>query len=68
MISINNLSYLIGDRPLYEKASLHIKPQDRIGLIGLNGKGKSTLLRLIIGDYQATEGDISKSKDCTIGF
>ncbi len=68
MIAINNLSYLIGDRPLYEKASLHIKPQDRIGLIGLNGKGKSTLLHLIIGNYQATEGEISKSKDCTIGF
>ena len=68
MIAINNLSYLIGDRPLYEKASLHIKPNDRIGLIGLNGKGKSTLLHLIIGNYQVTAGEISKSKDCTIGF
>lgn len=68
MIAINNLSYYIGDRPLYDNANLHIKPNDRIGLIGLNGKGKSTLLRLIIGDYQATSGEISKSKDCTIGF
>ena len=68
MIAINNLSYLIGDRALYERASLHIKPQDRIGLIGLNGKGKSTLLHLIIGNAQVTEGEISKSKDCTIGF
>ncbi|MFY0592293.1 ribosomal protection-like ABC-F family protein [Roseivirga sp.] len=68
MIAINNLSYLIGDRPLYENASLHIKPHDKIGLIGLNGKGKSTLLHLIIGNYQATSGEITKSKDCTIGF
>lgn len=68
MIAINNLSYLIGDRPLYENASLHIKPNDKIGLIGLNGKGKSTLLHLIIGNYQPTSGEITKSKDCTIGF
>lgn len=68
MISINNLSYLIGGRALFDNASLHIKPKDKIGLIGLNGRGKSTLLRLIDGEYQPTAGDISKSKDCTIGF
>lgn len=68
MIAINNLSYLIGGRALYENASLHIKPKDKIGLIGLNGKGKSTLLRLIDGEFQASSGEISKSKDCSIGF
>ena len=68
MVSINNLSYFIGDRPLYFEANLHIKPKDRIGLIGLNGTGKSTLLRLIDGEYQPDEGEISKSSDTTIGF
>lgn len=68
MISINNLSYYIGGRALYENASLHIKPKDKIGLIGLNGKGKSTLLKLINGAYKPDGGDISKSNDCTIGF
>lgn len=68
MVSINNLSYFIGDRALYYEASLHIKPKDRIGLIGLNGTGKSTLLRLIDGEYLPDEGDISKSADTTIGF
>ena len=68
MIAISNLSYFIGDRPLYENASLHIKKKDKIGLIGLNGTGKSTLLRLINGDYQASSGSISKSSECTIGF
>ncbi|MGW8121990.1 ABC-F family ATP-binding cassette domain-containing protein [Roseivirga echinicomitans] len=68
MIAINNLSYLIGGRALYENASLHIKPKDKIGLIGLNGKGKSTLLRIIDGEFPPTSGDVSKSKDCTIGF
>ena len=68
MISITNLSYYIGGRPLYENASMFIKPKDKIGLIGLNGRGKSTLLRLINGDFTPDAGSISKSNDCTIGF
>ncbi len=68
MIAITNLSYYLGDRALYDSASLHIKPKQKIGLIGLNGTGKSTLLRLIDGEYQPDEGSISKSGDCSIGF
>lgn len=68
MLSINNLSYYIGGRALFENASLHIKPKDKIGLIGLNGKGKSTLLKLINKDLLPDKGSISRAKDCTIGF
>lgn len=68
MLSINNLSYFIGGRGLYENASLHIKPKDKIGLVGLNGTGKSTLLKIINGDFQPSSGEIQKAKDCTIGF
>lgn len=68
MISITNLSYYIGGRALYENANMFIKPKDKIGLIGLNGRGKSTLLKLINGDYKPDAGSISKSNDCTIGF
>ncbi len=68
MLSIQNLSYFIGGRALFENAALHIKPKDKIGLIGLNGKGKSTLLRLIDGEYLPDSGVISKSKECTLGF
>lgn len=68
MLAISNMSFYFGSRPLYKDANLHIKPKDRIGLIGANGTGKSTLLRLISGEYTADEGTISKSKDCTIGF
>lgn len=68
MIAITNLNYFLGDRVLYDSASLHIKPKQKIGLIGLNGTGKSTLLRLIDGEYQPDGGSISKSGDCTIGF
>lgn len=68
MISITNLSYYIGGRALYENANMFVKPKDKIGLIGLNGRGKSTLLKLISGEYKADGGSISKSNDCSIGF
>ena len=68
MISINNLSYHLGDRVLYENASLFIGPKDRIGLIGLNGTGKSTLLKMLVNDGTPSEGEISMSKETTIGF
>ena len=68
MVSVSNISYFIGGRPLYENASIFIKPKDKIGLIGLNGRGKSTLLKIINGDIKTDSGSISKSADCTIGF
>lgn len=68
MLSINNLDYYIGDRALFENASLHIKPKNKIGLIGLNGQGKSTLLKIINGDITPDKGEVQMSKDCTIGF
>eukprot|EP00388_Colpodella_angusta_P007566 GDKJ01021303.1.p1 GENE.GDKJ01021303.1~~GDKJ01021303.1.p1 ORF type:complete len:646 (+),score=96.61 GDKJ01021303.1:237-2174(+) len=68
MLSINNLSFYFGSRPMYDGANLHIKPKDKIGLIGANGTGKSTLLRIIDGEYLPDGGSISKSGDCTIGF
>lgn len=68
MISINNLSFYFGDRPLYDGLNWHIKPKDKIALIGANGTGKTTLLRLITDEYQPTSGNISMAKDCTIGY
>lgn len=68
MLTISNLSFYFGGRPIFDGANLQIKPKDKIGLIGLNGMGKSTLLRLIVGEYQADAGSISKAGDCSIGF
>src|SRR5687768_3976126 len=65
MISVSNISYFIGGRPLYENASMFVKPNDKIGLIG---RGKSTLLKIINGELTLDAGTISKSGDCTIGF
>jgi len=68
MISINNLTFEIGSRALYDEANWHIKPGDKAGLIGANGTGKSTLLKLIVGDYKPTSGTISMAKDLKLGY
>ncbi len=68
MLTLNELSFDFGGRYLYRDVNWQIKPGERIGLVGQNGTGKSTLLRIITGEYQPTEGILSKAKDCTIGF
>lgn len=68
MIAINNLTFEIGARALYDEANWHIKPGDKTGLIGANGTGKTTLLKLIVGEYAPTSGTISMAKDLKIGY
>lgn len=68
MIAINNLTFEIGARALYDEANWHIKPGEKIGLIGANGTGKTTLLKIIVGQYQPTHGTISMAKDLKMGY
>jgi len=68
MLSIDELTYYVGARALYEKCSLAIKPKEKIGLIGLNGTGKSTLFKLIVGNLKPDSGAINYPQDFTIGF
>jgi ATP-binding cassette subfamily F protein 3 len=58
MLQIVNLTYRVGGRVLFDRASLALPTGHRAGLIGRNGSGKSTLLRLIVGDGHADGGDI----------
>src|SRR5690606_36586311 len=68
MISINNLTFEIGFRALYDEANWHIKPGDKAGLIGANGTGKSTLLKLIVGEYAPTSGTRSMANNLKLGY
>ena len=68
MIAINNLTFEIGARALYDEANWHIKPGEKVGLIGANGTGKTTLLKIIVGDYSPTSGTVSMAKDIKIGY
>lgn len=68
MISINGISFYFGSRPIYKDASLHISDGEKIGLIGKNGTGKSTLLKILYGEFQLESGSIEMSKDTSIGY
>jgi len=68
LISIQNISFSFGSRYILEDASWQIGDGERIGLVGSNGTGKSTLLRLMTGMYKPDSGIITKPKDVTLGF
>jgi len=68
LISLQNLSFFFGSRPILEDASWQIGTGERIGLVGSNGAGKSTLLRLMTGEYIPDGGVINKPKDVSLGF
>jgi ATP-binding cassette subfamily F protein 3 len=68
MLTVNNISFEFGGRYLYKNATWQINPGEKIGLVGLNGTGKSTLLRIINGEYAVESGEISKIRNLTIGF
>ena len=68
MLALVDFSFEFAGRYLYRNANWHIKPNEKIGLVGLNGTGKSTLLRVISGDFDLREGKMSRSGDLKIGF
>ena len=68
MLAISDLTYRVGGRTLLEKASLSISAKQRVGLVGPNGVGKSTLFKIITGELIADSGDINMLKNTTIGW
>jgi ATP-binding cassette, subfamily F, member 3 len=68
LVGLNDVTFEFGARVLIQNATWHIQPGERIGLIGYNGTGKSTLLKLIVGEYSPSEGTVEKSRDTTIGY
>lgn len=68
LIGLQNLTFEFGARVIVEDATWHIQPNERIGLIGYNGTGKSTLLKVLTGQYLPSKGTVEKSRDTTIGF
>lgn len=59
MVSLNNISYAVDDRTILSDVSFTINGRDKIGLVGLNGVGKTTLLNLIYGKLQPTSGKLA---------
>jgi ATP-binding cassette subfamily F protein 3 len=68
LIGLQNVTFEFGARAIVTDATWHIQPGERIGLIGYNGTGKSTLLKLLVGQYTPSKGTIEKGRDTTIGY
>ena len=68
MISVEGLKVEFGVKPLFTDVSFVINERDRIALVGKNGAGKSTMLKILAGLQTPTEGTVSIPNDCTIGY
>jgi len=68
LIGLQNVTFEFGARVIVENATWHIQPGERIGLIGYNGTGKSTLLKVLTQQYTPSKGTVEKGKDTTIGY
>ncbi len=68
LAGFTNLTFEFGARTIVQDATWHIQPNERIGLIGYNGTGKSTLLKLFAGEYTPSSGTVERSRTTSIGY
>lgn len=68
LAGFQNVTFEFGARAIVEEATWHIQPGERIGLIGYNGTGKSTLLKLLVGQFQPSKGTVERSRTTSIGY
>jgi ATP-binding cassette subfamily F protein 3 len=68
LAGLTNVTFEFGARTLIRDATWHIQPGERIGLIGYNGTGKSTILKLLTGEYTPASGIVEKSRNTSIGY
>lgn len=68
MISMNNISMRFGAKVLFDEVSLRVAGKDRVSLVGSNGAGKSTMLKVIAGLIKPDEGEVAVSKHTTVGY
>ncbi|MET0637591.1 MAG: ABC-F family ATP-binding cassette domain-containing protein [Chitinophagaceae bacterium] len=68
LAGLQNVTFEFGARVIIEEATWHIQPGERIGLIGYNGTGKSTILKLLVGQYSPSAGTVERSRTTSIGY
>jgi ATP-binding cassette subfamily F protein 3 len=68
MLNIHNLSVSFGGTFLFEEVTFRMGAGDRVGLVGKNGAGKSTMLKILAGDFKPDSGQIATEKEVKIGF
>lgn len=68
LLGLQNVTFEFGSRTIVRDATWHIQPNERIGLVGYNGTGKSTIFKVLTGQYTPSEGQVEKGRETTIGF
>ena len=68
LAGLQNVTFEFGARTIIDDATWHIQPNERIGLIGYNGTGKSTILKLLVGQYSPSSGTVERSRSTSIGY
>src|SRR5688572_14052557 len=68
MIAFSGISKQYGRQVLFVDASFQLNPGEKVGLVGPNGSGKTTLFRMIVGEEQGDDGDVSVPKKLTVGY
>src|SRR5215203_622969 len=68
LAGLQDVTFEFGARVIIEDTTWHIQPGERIGLIGYNGTGKSTLLKLLVGEYAPSKGTVERSRSTSIGY
>jgi ATP-binding cassette subfamily F protein 3 len=68
MITLSDIRLSFGERALFDDISVTIQPHERIGLVGVNGSGKSTFIKMLLGMVEPTSGEIHKASYVTLGY
>jgi len=68
MISFSNISKQYGKQLIFVDASFQLNPGEKVGLVGPNGSGKTTLFRMVVGEEEPDDGEVSVPKRLTIGY
>jgi len=68
MLSVNHLDIRYGDKHLFKDVSIVVYPGDRIGLVGVNGTGKSTLMKIMAGESETDDGVVHRSRHFSVAY
>ncbi len=68
MISFSNINKQYGKQLVFVDASFQLNPGEKVGLVGPNGSGKTTLFRMVVGEEEPDEGEVSVPKKLTVGY
>ena len=68
VLDVQNLTLSFGERTLFAGVSFSIKEREKVGFVGANGVGKTSLFKVICGDYTSDSGGAFLSKNCKLGY